>query len=203
MEDILLWALVSAVIILVLIFFCYMGVFSSLPVDTVEQEPMTIAFVNCQGPYRNIDSAYHKLLDEAKTYIGDSFIPTKSIYIYYDDPRGTQNQKLLRWSVGFIVSKEEDIAILSEQNNMHLVTIPSGLALSCIFPYRNIISLGLGGRKAFDAFYSLSQKKEISINTPPMELRSTSVVGAIQYIQYIDTNAEIEEMTDVEFIKFK
>lgn len=77
-----------------------------------------------------------------------------------------------------------------------------------VFPYRNVLSYGLGARKAylkiprllyrFDKMVFIADKNQVTITTPPMEVY-TKGSQTIQYILYLDNMDVIQSMCETPF----
>ena len=179
---------------LVFVFLSYMGFFSKVFCTAEEMEEMILAFDNCIGPYQEMDNHCREFKRRIEDLLQGYIKVSKQVNIYYDDPRFPSNTS--RWATAYIVP-EEVVDCLS-LNNISYVRIPPSKCLSIVFPYRNVLSYGLGARKAFDTMVSTAEKWGISISAPPMEIFEDHT-STIQYILFLSNIEVVHSMCDSPF----
>ena len=121
-----------------------------------------------------------------------------------------------RWGIAYEVP--EDMIDLLALNNISVIRIPPGKCLSfmflfslkdrIVFPYRNVLSYGLGARKAylsnlnlngsFDTMVLTADKNGVSICTPPMEVYIKNS-QTIQYVLYLENVEIVQSMCETPF----
>ncbi len=151
--------IVLSVIVLVILWLMYMGMFSKLIVQEKEMGPYTMAFEKFIGPYSQtkvaFDNVYNKLKDKG-------FKTSKGIGIYYDDPTKVP-AKELRSDCGSIIEENDLLRLIELQGVVEIKTISAGNCLVTVMPIKNSLSYMFGPMKAYGAMIKYAKEKNIEL----------------------------------------
>ncbi|MEI7941580.1 MAG: hypothetical protein WCH76_00230 [Candidatus Riflemargulisbacteria bacterium] len=153
-------------IVVVLLFLVYMGMFSKLNVQEKEMGPYTMAFEKVIGPYSKtkvaFDNVYNKLKEKG-------FATTKGIGIYYDDPAKVPANEL-RSDCGSIIGDTDFIRLIELQGVVEVQTIAASKALVVEMPIRNVMSYMFGPMKAYPAIIKYAKEMKVLLGDVSYEI---------------------------------
>jgi DNA gyrase inhibitor GyrI len=155
-----------AVILAILMFLSYIGMFSKVSISERKMGPYTYAFVTHVGPYTEVGKPMMELNDKM-TEAG--FNSIDGIGIYYDDPKQTSKEKL-RSDVGSIISTEDLAKVESNKDNFDFATLEESNYIVAEFPIKNPLSYMFGPMKVYPAFTKYLEEKNIEVPTIGIEL---------------------------------
>jgi len=154
-----------AVIIILLSFLAYMGVFSTISIEEKTMGPFTYAYIEHIGPYSGVGEPMAELYEKMEAA---DFNSTDGIGIYYDDPKKTPAAEL-RSEVGSIIAPEDIDKIEKNSDKFSFNTIEEKKYLVAEFPIKNIMSYMLGPMKVYPAFNEYLVAKDIEVPTKGIE----------------------------------
>jgi hypothetical protein len=163
--KILKWiGLTTMALILILVgYLAYLGMFNPLTVTMQEMGPYTIAYERYVGPYQNTGPIFDKVYKEL-TALG--ITTTNGIGIYYDNPQNTPSYKL-RSDCGVIMAKK-DLSKL--KGNLKVQEIKKSLCVVTEFPIKNMLSYMIGPMKAYPALSGFANKGKLNFSGPMFEI---------------------------------
>ncbi len=143
-------------IVLMMAFLGYMGVFSTLKVTEREMGPYTIVYERFVGEYKDTGKVFDKV---GKAVKGEGIETVNGLGIYYDDPKVTPKDKL-RSDCGVVLeSKDVAKAAMLKAKKFNVMTLPKKMCLVAEFPIRNVISYMIGPSKAYPALTKYAEEK--------------------------------------------
>jgi hypothetical protein len=145
--KILKWSLIilAVLIIALLGYLAYLGVFSALKVTEQKIGPYTLAYAEYMGPYSGSGPILTQVNSSLKK---DGIECLKGFGIYYDDPKQVAADKL-RSKLGCIIDAK-DLAKFSKVSRKYKVmNWPARGCLVAEFPIRNNLSYMIGPMKAY------------------------------------------------------
>ncbi len=140
-------SIIVFIILLVLAFLAYMGLFSEVTVTEREVGPYTFTYEEFIGDYAKTGPVF-KEIDKALRENGID--TTKGLGIYYDDPQVVLKEDLTS-KVGSIVTEEQAFQIDGRGLKYKIMTVDKFDAVVVEFPLRNMISMIIGVKKAYPA----------------------------------------------------
>ena len=141
-------------------FLAYMGLFKSMEVKSSEFGPYSFFYKPFLGPYEEVGPIFKDIREVLKK----QNIKIESMAgIYYDDPKKIE-AKNLRSEVGAILSKEEAQKHQSKLlgKSLKFKRLPRQNYISTEFPFRNMISVYIGIKKAYSALEEYIKKNSSS-----------------------------------------
>ena len=158
--------IVIGLILAIILFLVYMGMFSKLNVQVKEMGPYTMAFEKFMGPYSQtkgvFDNVYNKLKEKG-------FNSTQGIGIYYDDPSKV-SAKELRSDCGSIIEEKDFTRLIELQGVVEVQTIPESKALVTVIPIRNAMSYMVGPMKAYPALMKYAKVNKVELGAVSYEI---------------------------------
>lgn len=139
---------VVAIVVFILGFAAYWGVFRSIQFSVVEQGGETLVYEEMTGDYRQsgvvMDRVYYSLLNDYKI---ETF---KGFGIYYDNPQKVETSKL-RSELGCILEESDIHRVRELEGNFKIKTCPKGKYIVAEFPYKGKLSVMFGIMKVYPA----------------------------------------------------
>lgn len=124
------------VVVLLVSFLAYMGMFKKVTVKIEKKGPYDFAFVEHIGDYSKVSEPMNKL----DSYLRQAgFNPTVGIGVYYDNPKMVEKSKL-RSEVGSVIPTSELAKIEEKKNDFSFKKIAEAEYMVAEFPYRNKMS---------------------------------------------------------------
>ncbi len=149
-----------------LLFLVYMGMFSKLKVQEKQMGPYTMAFDKFIGPYSKtkvaFDNVYNKLKEKG-------FNSTKGIGIYYDDPAKVPANEL-RSDCGSVIEDADFIRLIELQGVVEVQTIAASKALVVEMPIINVMSYMFGPMKAYPAIVKHAKEMNVLLSDVSYEI---------------------------------
>ncbi|KAK8808587.1 hypothetical protein WA158_008488 [Blastocystis sp. Blastoise] len=170
--------------------------------EVCDKEEITMAYLNFKSPIRHMHLAYSALVDRLKCYLGADWEPSSCVYVYYEDPL-VRTHEDVHWCVGTILKNNEEDLLSECGDDIYLVTIPSSQALQASFPFRNMLSYGIGAKKSFDALINKLEENHMSTENPPIEIHDFEDNEDIHYYIYLNQNDEFQEMMEQPYNKLE
>ena len=154
---VLKWVMIIvAVIVLIIVgFLAYMGMFSPVKVHEAQMGPFTIAYESFTGPYAQTGPVFTKVYKALKD---KGINASLGLGIYYDNPAEVPADKL-RSDCGAVIDKK-DLAKLKKFKVKNLAQKDS---LIVEFPIRNIFSYMIGPMKAYPVLMKHAAEKGYKI----------------------------------------
>ncbi len=147
MSRIKIAAIIFAVLILsVVTFVGYMGMFSTVTISEKEMGPYLYAFKKNIGPYSGTAGVFDSVNN---TLTSNGVISETGIGVYFDNPSEVDASKL-RSDCGSII-KEEDLVKVKGIKDLSISTIPEMLYITAEFPIKNGLSYMFGPMKIYPA----------------------------------------------------
>jgi hypothetical protein len=161
--KILKWIIIVLVVLalVVLGFFWYMGIFSSVKASEREMGPFTIAYETYIGEYKNTGKAFMDVDKVMKSLSMEVSEKSDSIGIYYDDPAKVAKDKL-RSDCGIVIAPKDMAKIWAlKGKGLKVMTIPKKMCVVAAFPIRNMISYMIGPAKGYPALMKYAAEKKL------------------------------------------
>ena len=154
---IIIAGVVAALIVGVVIFLGYMGMFGSLEVTKKEMGPYTVAYESFVGPYHETGPVFDRVnqqLEKAgiKAEIG--------LGIYYDNPSQVPADEL-RSDCGSVLPPETASNIEVLKTKLKIKTIEKQPSLVIEFPIKNALSYMLGPMKAYPTLNEYTKQNNL------------------------------------------
>ncbi|MFA4967921.1 MAG: hypothetical protein WC624_06895 [Candidatus Margulisiibacteriota bacterium] len=159
--KILKWVLTIVVVIVLalLAFLWYMGIFSSVKVTEREMGPFTIAYERYVGEYKDTGKAFmnvHSVMTSLSMEVSDK---SDSLGIYYDDPAKVAKDKL-KSDCGIVIAKKDMSKIWKlRSKGLKVMTLPKKMSVVAEFPIRNVMSYMIGPAKAYPVLMKYAVQK--------------------------------------------
>ncbi|MFC1669835.1 GyrI-like domain-containing protein [Spirochaetota bacterium] len=129
------------IIVCLLGFLAYSGLFSSVKITEKETGPFTIVCERHVGDYSKVGKIYVKVYE---TLLKDFNVKTvRGAGIYYDDPKKVDKNKL-RSDVGSIIEKKDYARIPDIKKKFKIIVLPKKSSIVAEFPYKNPLSIFIG-----------------------------------------------------------
>ncbi len=158
--------ILGIIILAVIVFLFYMGMFSGVLIETREMGPYTFAYVEHIGPYSGVGEPMTKLDEEMR---GAGFNSVNGIGVYYDDPKKTPKEEL-RSEVGSIITNEDMDKIEANKDKFNFKTMERKNYLVAEFLIKNMLSYMFGPMKIYPAFGKYLEEKNILVPEKGIEL---------------------------------
>jgi len=154
----------------------YMGVFSKVTVSEEKTGPYTYAYEQFVGPYSKTGPVFAYMCSSLKK---DGVKTTKSLGVYYDDPK-TVPQDKLKSDCGCVI-ENADLAKLPKLLEKYTIrTLPAKNRIVATFPLRNMFSYMIGPMKVYPVLNKYAISKGYTI-TGVYELYDKAA-GTITYM---------------------
>ncbi|MCP4135519.1 MAG: GyrI-like domain-containing protein [bacterium] len=159
MKRFLIIALV--VIVAVLIFLGYSGLFTSIKVTEKEMGPYTLVYKDHKGSYKETMKIQGEI---TSSLLKDLKIETKRGFgIFYDDPEKVKEEDL-RSEVGMILEEKEHSRKEEISKKYTVKMFPVQRAVVVEFPFKNTVSILLGLSKVYPKLEEHIKKKGYAEN---------------------------------------
>lgn len=137
-------------------FLFYMGFFNGMRVSENMIGPYTYVYESYTGAYKDTGKVFEKVF---KSLAKDGIKISKSIGIYYDDPKKVASN-MLRSDCGAIL-EEKDFSKLPKLLETYTIkTLPAKKRAVTEFPYRNFLSYVIGPMKAYPKLAKYAAQKK-------------------------------------------
>ncbi|MBD3247891.1 hypothetical protein GF382_01215 [Candidatus Falkowbacteria bacterium] len=146
---------IAIVIVAVIAFLYYMGMFSKVEIKEEKKGPFTFAYVEHIGPYSGVGKPMMEL-DKKMREAG--FDSKHGLGIYYGDPKKVEKDKL-RSEVGSIITQEDMAKMDENQDKFNFKTLEEKDYLTAEFPIKNIMSYMFGPMKVYPVFNKYFEEK--------------------------------------------
>lgn len=139
----MLYITILSLILIILVFLAYMGVFTKLRVIRTKLGPLKIFYLEYIGEYKKIGPKYNKICTDMSIY----FKFARPVGIFYDSPDQIEDLSKCRAVIGFLVNPGESPEKSREFQENHkeykFADLPIVNALKTVFPYRNFLTFFL------------------------------------------------------------
>ena len=158
-------ALLLIIILIILGFLAYMGLFNIPKVSEREIGPFEFVYEDFTGDYAETGPIFEEIYQDL---LADGIESTVGLGVYYDDPAITPKAER-RSRVGSVVTKEE-AELADKRGNLHReMTVTRKRSMIVEFPYRNSLSIVMGVAKAYPALEKYRLEKGYKV-MPAMEV---------------------------------
>lgn len=142
-------------------FLGYMGVFNSVQITEQEMGPYTIVYEPFSGDYSLTGPLFTQIFNTLKK---EGIQTTTGLGIYYDNPREVPKKKL-RSDCGCVIQEKDykKIQMLTEKN-FKIKTIERKLCLVTAFPIKNNLSYMVAPIKGYPAMMKYMTAKNFRMN---------------------------------------
>ncbi len=158
--------IIAFLIILIIGFLFYMGMFSQVSINEQVKGPYTFSYMENIGPYHEVGKVMIRLDSKMREF---GFNSTDGLGIYYDDPKKTPKEKL-RCEVGSIITADDMDKVETNRDKLNFKTIEKKNYLVTEFPIKNILSYMLGPMKVYPAFTKHLEENNIAVPDKGLEL---------------------------------
>ncbi|KAL5014407.1 hypothetical protein ScPMuIL_008677 [Solemya velum] len=181
MDLVVVGVVVAIIVVLLLAFLAYSGLFTSVNIGTGRPPigEVIVAYKFSTGPYERSEKLFREFMkiDDKRTTLG----------IYYDNPDEVSAERL-RYVVGQIVAENEDpvdraVRRTYEESGCRFITLPpTRAAINAWFPHRNKLSIFFGMRSFYSKLMRYVEEKKL-----PLEVCLEIYDGeTIQYMVPLD-----------------
>ncbi|PJZ70517.1 hypothetical protein CH373_05460 [Leptospira perolatii] len=137
-----------SIVLLVLVFFFYMGAFETIQFQKEVKGPYYLLYQSHTGAYKDIGS----VISTVDTYATETKLPIEAKFgLYYDNPNYVPDEKL-RSEGGVVLSKKAYEGLPQNLEKFGVRVLPQGEYLVTRFPYKNPLSILFGVFKVYPAF---------------------------------------------------
>lgn len=138
------------------IFAGYLGVFSVVKVSERENGPFTYVYKSFKGPYAQTGPVFDKVY---KAALAKGIKSQKGIGIYYDNPQ-TKPAKALRSDCGLIITDKEVKLAKKLGEEYKIGKLPKAKRAIVEFTIKNAFSYMIGPMKAYPALNNYAKAKK-------------------------------------------
>jgi len=155
--KILKWILimVAVIVLLVIGFLAYMGLFSPTKAYESKMGPFTIAYESFTGPYAKTGPVFAKVYEAIKA---EGIETPRGLGIYYDDPSKVPADKL-RSDCGVVIEEKEMAKFNKVRTKFKVKKLARKDSVVVEFPIRNTLSYMIGPMKAYPALMKYAGEK--------------------------------------------
>ncbi len=151
------WLLIALAVVVLLVvgYLAYLGIFSSPKPYEAEMGPYTYAYESFFGPYAQSGTTFAKVYEALKA---QGVVSQLGLGIYYDNPALVPADKL-RSDCGVVLEKG-DLAKLRGKG----FKIKTIVRMNCVvveFPIRNTLSYAIGPMKAYPILMKYAREKNL------------------------------------------
>jgi hypothetical protein len=160
MMKILKWVLIVLLVLVLIVvgFLAYLGVFSSVAVVEKEMGPYTVVYERFVGPYQETGKVFEKVY---KSLTADKIETTVGIGVYYDDPKTTPADKF-RSDCGAAIA-DKDVSKVKALKKYKLMSIAKKPCLVVEFPIKNMLSYMIGPMKAYPELMKHATANKVNV----------------------------------------
>ncbi len=175
---------VTAVIILaVVIFLAYLGMFSNYEPTEKEMGPYTFVYEKFVGPYKDTGSVFNRV-DKKLNKVGIK--STMGMGIYFDNPSKVDSSKL-RSECGSVIGKKDIESFNKVKDSFNVKTVEKSKSVVVTFPIKNGMSYMIGPMKCYPILTKYSKEKGLKLKGNAFELYD--IPGKIIYYVFpVDNN---------------
>lgn len=130
-----------SVLMFILIFLVYSGLFSKISIQEMDLGPFDLAYEDHVGNYSDAGKIFSRMYDTIEKDF--SIKPERSFGIYLDDPRTVPAEKL-RSELGFIIDEKDAGRMDDLKTRFKVRKLERKKYAAVLFPYRNPISIFIG-----------------------------------------------------------
>ncbi|MCP4677469.1 MAG: hypothetical protein GY854_18540 [Deltaproteobacteria bacterium] len=152
---IIIGGVIAALVLGVVIFLGYMGMFSSLDVIKKEMGPYVVAYDSYVGPYQETGQVFDRVNQQLEK---EGIRAELGLGIYYDNPSEVPADKL-RSDCGSVLPQDANVEEL--KTKFKIKTIEKQLSLVIDFPIKNALSYMLGPMKAYPALNEYAKQNNL------------------------------------------
>jgi hypothetical protein len=162
--------ILAVIILAVVAFLFYMGMFSKIVVKEEQKGPYTFAIVEHKGPYSGVGKPMAEL-DKKMRAAG--FNSKDGIGLYYDDPaKVSKNQ--LKSEVGYLITKDDLGKVQANQGKFNFRVLEQENFLVAEFPIRNMLSYMFGPMKVYPVVNAFLREKGLTMTGASIEIYDMS-----------------------------
>ncbi|MFC1770539.1 GyrI-like domain-containing protein [Candidatus Margulisiibacteriota bacterium] len=158
--------IILSLIILIISFLAYMGMFSNIKITEKETGPYLIAYESFVGPYAQSGKVFDKVYKALKS---ENIETLRGCGIYYDNPADVPAEKL-RSDCGVIIEEKDLAAFEKVKSKYKTKTIQKATRLVAEFPKKNMLSYMFGPMKVYPAFNKYCKAKGYNESTLGYEI---------------------------------
>ena len=145
----------------------YFGAFAKVEVKTSQMGGETIVYEELTGSYAQTSKATDRVYD---ALLKDEKIETyKGIGIYFDDPKKVEESRL-RFQAGCILEGVSPEKIKELEKKYKVRTLPVGENASVEMPFKGMVSILIGLKRAYPALADYLKKNNIVSEYPSIEI---------------------------------
>ncbi len=173
-------AVLLVIVIIIISYLVYMGMFRSIKTTERESGPYVYAFKKYTGPYSGSGVVFNEVYNELKSA---GVVSELGIGIYYDNPAVVDSSKL-KSDCGSIIA-EADIAKVRKISSLSISTIPKGVFMEAEFPIKSRLSYMFGPIKVYPVFKALMDVKNYK-PSPGIEIydmKNNKIIYLMQVIK--------------------
>jgi hypothetical protein len=161
--KILKWSLIILAVLIVALlgYLAYLGVFSALKVTEQKLGPYTLAYAEYMGPYSGSGPILTRVNNSLKQ---DGVECTKGFGIYFDDPKQVAADKL-RSKLGCIIEAKDLAKFGKVSRKYKIMKWPARDCLVTEFPIRSDLSYMIGPMKAYPELNKALKAKGYKMST--------------------------------------
>lgn len=149
------------VLIGVVVFLAYIGVFSTPKATEMTTGPYTYVYEEFTGDYKKSGPVFDKVY---KALENEGIKTTRGIGIYFDDPKEVPADKL-RSHCGIIIEKNDLNKIEELEKKYKVGHIREHDSVVVEFPIKNMLSYMIGPMKCYPVLMKYAQKKGYKMTT--------------------------------------